>query len=355
MFYISNQYYTKPTYDINTKTNYHVRLEDSKFKRKLIFNQYNKLFEIKYEFWLEGDYQIPNELLTMSISSEFAQINNLSVIEEKRIQKYHKYVATVTFNNNNSQYFDGDIFNKTTTFIAKLDINKEVFNKENLSSQFNTFANQMKRINFRDEINYSNYFPINKLSEYYISSKYRDSYSTLTFLPDDFFDWQESKRNNICPLYYFIQASNFKNKSYEAINNIYQINLKSPTFSKSFDKVDINLKYYIDNQLKTLSINPDQTNINIENSNILALNAKTLYDYKKQELQINENGIDGVYFPIPTNGSIQISLWKNNIAYKDEIEFSFDNNFYSSSNSNLNIEMKEFIDVKGEWKEIIYV
>ena len=123
----------------------------------------------------------------------------------------------------------------------------------------------------------------------------------------------------------------------------------------SFDKVDITLEYYVNNQLKTLTINPDQTNINIENSNILALNIKTLYDYKKQELQINENGIDGVYFPVPTNGSINISLWKNNIAYKDEIEFSFDNNFYSSSNSNLNIEMKEFIDVKGEWKEIIYV
>ena len=68
------------------------------------------------------------------------------------------------------------------------------------------------------------------------------------------------------------------------------------------------MKYYVNNQLKTLTINPDQTNINIENGNILALNIKTLYDYKKQELQINENGIDGVYFPVPTNGSINISL-----------------------------------------------
>ncbi|MDE7221675.1 MAG: hypothetical protein K2N40_00155, partial [Ureaplasma sp.] len=103
MFYITNQYYATQTYDSSNKTHYYVKLEDSKFKRKLTFNQYNNLFEIKYEFWLEGDYQIPNELLVMNISSEFAQIKNLSVIEEKKIQKYHKYVATVTFNNLNSE------------------------------------------------------------------------------------------------------------------------------------------------------------------------------------------------------------------------------------------------------------
>lgn len=79
----------------------------------------------------------------------------------------------------------------------------------------------------------------------------------------------------------------------------------------------------------------------------------TIYNFENQELiQVNSNGINGIYFPEKIHGNINIEFNHNNMKYIDEIPFSYDINFYSTSNQLLSFKIEYLKEISGYWNKL---
>lgn len=340
------------TYDSATNTNFYVRLLPNN-DPVISFSQFKSSLEIKFDFWLEGRFTLPSNLLVLNMNSNIGIFNNLVLKLVRDEIVYKKYTASFLIDISTISGFNKQCFLEELYFNVSLNVNQEVFNSSNLPSNFDKFYADLLKINFQEKILFNNYFPISKLSEYYISSKYKSNFTTLDKLPNDFFNWA-SKPMTIYPEFWFDKTSNFKNLEYEPINAIYNSNTNNSLFSKTFDKVSIVIHYTLNSKTKSLTLDLDKQQNNVQTKNTLFLGVKTLYNYETQTLYQSDQGVTGVYFPVPVTGSIDIDLVKNNKQYTDRIDFSFRNDFYNSGNTNIGVEVGTFTQTTGQWIEVMY-
>ena len=352
LIWAKNGYDCEITTDFDENVSYYVRLYKTN-PVKISFNQFLNSIQINFLINLDGAFTIPPNLLVLKIQSNLGTISNVPLRLQNDSYFLKEFTGSININFSSSELLKGDKFLEMIDLNISLDVNQEVFNSSNLQSKFANFNTDLLKINFDAKIDFCNYFPSNKLSEYYIATKYKSTYKNLSILPTDFFNW-ESDKCTIKPQFWFNQVKSFENLNYISINKIYDANVNNNSFYKNFDKTTITLDYYIDNQWKTLDLNLDKF-LNTQNEDLgLFLNIKTLYDYDKKELYQSSSGVSGIYFPVPTNGKLKINLVKNNIKYTDEINFSFGNNFYSNSNNKISVEIKKTTDTSGKWTGLTY-
>lgn len=351
---LKNNFYCNPTIHATTNVIYYVRLVNSS-KPLIKFSQFKNTLELTFTFDLEGLFNLPENLLLMNIDSNIGQFNNikLRLIKDYKVKK--RYEANLLINLNSSAYLSSDHFLEELYFKVNFDINETVLNNSNISGNFNTFYRELKNITMKENVFFNNYFPISKLSEYYISSSYKNNFYNLDSLPYDLFSWS-NKLMTINSEYWFIKAQDFSNIDHKtSIDKLYYANVKDSSFIKTFDKVSIILNYFIEGKQKSLKLDLEsKPNNNINQNKTLFLGINTIYNFEKQELYQSTEGIQGIYFPIKTSGYLDVLLTKNNINYRDKINFNFANNFYSTENTSLQIELSTFSDVSGKWNEIIY-
>lgn len=351
LFFLKSEYNCEITNDFIDNTSYYVRLSKI-FPVKITFSQFLNSIQIDFSITLDGTFNIPPNLLVLKIQSNLGTINNIPLYLKNDYYFYKEFSGSININFSSSELLKGNKFLETINFNSTLDVNQEVFNSSGLPKVFDNFYTDLLKINFNTNIDFCNYLPINKLSEYYICDKYKNNYKNLTTLPNDLFNW-ETENCTIKPEFWFNQIKSFENLNYIAIDQIYDSNVNSNSFYKCFDKVTMSLNYNINNIQKTLNLNLDKISNNSNNSGLF-LNIKTLYDFDKQELYQSNNGVNGIYFPVPTIGQIDLELIKNNIKYTDKINFSFSNNFYSNSNNKIILEVKSNQDTSGKWINIAH-
>lgn len=349
-----NNFYCNQSIEAATGKFFYVKLSNN-LRPYIKFNQFKNTLELNFTFQFEGLFNLPENLLLLNIESNIGQFSNikLKLIKDYRVKK--KYEANLLINLNSSEYLSKEHFLEELYFKASFDINETVLNNCNITGNFNSFYKELKTIDIKENIYFNNYFPINKLSEYYISTNYKNNFYNFESLPNDLFVWS-NKTMTINSEYWFVKTMDFNNLNYKnVINKIYYSNVTSSSFVKSFDKVKITLNYLINGKKKILPLNlENKPNANIIQNKTLFLGINTIYNFEKEELyQVNE-GVQGIYFPIKVDGYLDILLTKNNIVYKDKIDFKFSNNFYSAENTNLAIELSTFTDISGTWSEIIY-
>lgn len=352
----TNNYWVSKMVEANTNTTYYVRLTKwSDWQPKMIFKQNkNSLFAtIKVTF--DGNFNLPPNLIIMNLESNIGTISNLTLYETKVISNTSReFETSFNINLNNVNALNGDKFLEELVFSASFDVNKDVYNNSNLGGNFPHFYNDLLKINFNSSVNFNNYFPISKLSEYYIKNEYKSDYKNLAELPKDFYDWA-TKEMTIYPEFWFNKATIFEDLEYKPIDLLYKANSNKNLISRTFDKVSVVVNYYVDDTEKKLDL--DFSNVvdsNVNNNNSLYLGVKTLYNFEKKELYQSSAGVSGVYFPVPTSGNLTVNLEKNGITYKDKIPFNFRNDFYSAKNNNVIIEVEEFFQVSGQWTEVVY-
>ena len=77
------------------------------------------------------------------------------------------------------------------------------------------------------------------------------------------------------------------------------------------------------------------------------------YDFENQELvQVSHEGINGIYFPEKVHGNINIEFEHNKMKYIDEIPFSYDTNFFSTSNEILFFKIENLKETSGYWNKL---
>lgn len=349
-------YYCNITVDTQTGENYYVKLINNKNSPVINFNQFKNILTIKINFSLAASANLPPNLIRLNLISNIGEFKNIQIKQLNASNSFlKKYESTFTINLNSISSISKNSFLEEFKFTVNFDINQEVLNNSNIVGDINKFWKDLSNITFSENIYFNNYFPISKLSEFYIADKYKSDFYNLTSLPNDLFTWA-NKKMTINSEFWFVKSQDFTNLNYKnSINKIYYSNVENSSFTKSFDSVNISITYYVNDVKKEMKLDlTSKPNLNIQEKNALFLGVKTLYNFEKDELYQSDNGISGIYFPKATHGEINLSLIKNNILYSDKINFTFANNFYSPDNKNLNIELATFTDVSGQWTEITY-
>lgn len=350
------KYWCSKYIDTSTNTSFYIRLLPWKDAQpQIIFKQSKNSLFVTIRVWFQGSYYIPPNLLQMNLETSIGSISNLTLYEIKDITATAKqYETSFNININSNNILNKESFLEELLISASFDVNKEVYNNSNLPSYFVNFYNDLVKINFNSSVYFNNYFPISKLSEYYINSAYKSDYKNLNELPNDFYNWA-TKEMTIYPEFWFNKATVFEDIEYQPINQLYKANSNKTLLSKTFDKVSVVISYYVDNVEKKLDLDfSDVIDSNLDSNNNLYLGVKTLYNFENKELYQSEAGVSGIYFPVPTSGNLIINLEKNGITYKDKISFNFKNEFYSAANNNIIIEVGEFFQVSGQWTEVAY-
>lgn len=349
------KYSCSRTYEPSDGSYYYVRLrKGTNFKPKITFKQGDSSLLLTFNFWLDGTYNFPSNMLIMNLETSIGTISNLILYEVTDKINFKEYQVSVNINLNNTSSLNSDLFLKELYFSASLDVDKDIYNNSNLPAYFANVYKDILKVNFDSTIYFNNYFPISKLSEHYINSNYKNDYKNITTLPKDFYNWA-TKEMTLYPEFWFNKATVFEGLEYKTIDNIYQINTTETLLSKTFDKVSVVVSYYVDSVEKKLTL--DFTNAiesNVNSVNNLYLGIKTLYNFETKELYQSNSGISGVYFPITTSGNLTINLEKNGIKYQDKIPYSFSNEFYSQNNKNIDIVVEDFFQVSGQWTEVTY-
>lgn len=353
---LSKKYWCSKYVEVSTNTSFYIRLLPWKDAQpQIIFKQNKNSLLVTIRVWFQGNYYIPPNMLLMNLETSIGSISNLTLYEIKEItNNARQYETSFNININSNNILNKESFLEELFISASFDINKEVYNNSNLPGYFIHFYNDFIKINFNSSVYFNNYFPISKLSEYYINSNYKSDYKNLNELPKDFYDWA-NKEMTIYPEFWFNKATVFEDIDYQPINHLYKANSDKTLLTKTFDKVSVTVIYYIDNVEKKLDL--DFSNVvdsNLDSNNNLYLGVKTLYNFENKELYQSNSGVSGIYFPVPTNGNLIVNLEKNGITYKDKIPFNFRNEFYSSKNNNIVIEVNEFTQVSGQWTEVAY-
>lgn len=349
----NNKYICVKTFDDVSQSSFYVRLNPQPDESIISFNQYKNTLQISFNLWLDGTFELPENLFLLKIDSNLGKFSNitLKMIRDNYVSK--KYNASFLINLDQTANFKGQHFLEELHLKISLDVNQDVANNSNLPSNFNKFYQDLLKIQWEDSINFNNYFPISKLSEYYISDNYKNDYLTISKLPKDFYKWA-NKPMTIYPDFWFTPTTNFSSLKFEPINEIYRSNVNEPLFTKNFDEVVISINYLVNNVTKTLHLDLTNQVNNIQVKNILMLGVKTLYNFDTQTLYQSDQGVSGVYFPVPMQGNINVKLVKNSKQYLDNFNFSFSNDFYSDSNTNIGIEVTSFTQTSGQWLEVVY-
>lgn len=351
----AGNYWIGNVIETNTNNTYYVRL--SKFESmqpEISFKQSQNSLFITYKVWLDGNFRLPPNTLIMNLETSIGSISNLVLHEIQEGFVCRRYETSFNINLNTNSTLSGDKFLEEILLSASFDVNKDIFNNSDLGYYKMKFYDELVKLNFNDSIHFNNYFPISKLSEYYINSSYKSDYKNLEVLPKDFYDWS-TKKMTIYPEFWFNKATLFEDLDCKPINHLYKANSNKVLLSRAFDKVSVVVNYYIDNKDKKLDL--DFSNVvdtNLNSNNNLYLGVRTLYNFENKELYQSSNGVSGIYFPVNTYGNLTITLEKNGIKYRDRIPFNFKNEFYSSRNNNIIIEVEEFFQVSGQWTEVAY-
>ena len=346
-------YYANTSKDTKTGYEYKVRPSTSK-ESKVNFVSLSNSLQIDFDLWLEGDFNIPNNLIVLQVASSIGNIQDISLEEKFANGVQHNFVAHCNLN------FASTDLNKIPHFLEKLvfntyfGVNVDSFNNAKLGKEFDEFIKNLNGMNLKHEICFSNYFPINKLSSFYLAKQYQHSSKKYETLPHDFFNWETDKMTSY-PDFMFEPYLQLKN---QPIVNLYKSNAGTGDISANFDMVKIDIDYLIDKKWKTTQIRLQNTSKNMDiNNEWLSLNINTFYDFENQELIESQRGIKGIYFPIKTEGKIKISLLKGDEVYLDEIKFQFNKNIYSNSNENFHVEILDNTQqIKNiEWSRLSYV
>ncbi len=328
---------------------YYVKL-DSKNNSYIDFSYFENTLKLDINLFLKGNYNLPHNHFYLNIISNLGNIDLLSLnLIETNNYIYH-YNVICNINLNETIYKDKDIFLQSLFFDCYLNIDYEII--QDLDIDLQEFIEDVNKISYKGNIEFSNYFPIVKLSEYYINSKYKSNYRFLNNIPNDFFTWNNNNQI-VYPTLWFNRYIENYNDDFQVINPIYYSNLGNGKISDYVTDLNLEIDYYINNNdKKTLKINNNYLNNNYM-GNGLFLGISTIYDFEQNEIrQVYSDGINGIYFPIKSNGEINISFKYKNIKYSDSIPFSYNINFFSNSNSKLSFKIEALNNTDGYWNKI---
>lgn len=340
-------YYVNECNDLyNNK--FYIKFSEKKLS-KIIFNYFDNTLKLDINLYLRGDYNLPHNIFYLYITSNIGNIDQfvLNLVDFNNYEYHYRGICNIDLKKTNIN--NKELFLEYLNFDCLLKVDYEIVNDLNIN--LDKFILDVNKIDFYSEIDFSNYFPISKLSEYYINKKYLDNYKYLEKIPNDFYIWSTNKQINYPDIWVNKINENY-NDDFQVINALYYSNIGFGKISDLVKNLDISIDYYINNEMKTLNVNNHYLTNNYLN-NCLYLGISTMYDFNNNELkQILNNGINGIYFPIKTSGNINISFIYNNFKYKDVIPFSYTNNFYSSLNQNLSFKIEKIDEIKGYWTKI---
>ena len=346
-------YYCRTLKDQKTQIEYKVRLLKNK-ESVINFKTFKNSLQIDFNIWLDGDFNLPPNLLLIQLTSSIGNVKNISLDEVYTNGNEHNFIGHCNISFANTDLNKNLHFLEKLNFNSYLSINVDAYNSAKLDDSFDDFMKNINSIRFNNEIMFSNYFPINKLSSFYVSNQYKHSTSQFKQIPHDYFNWETSNLTTF-PDYYFDPMKN--QESNKPIVNLYKSNIGKGDISYLFDYAKITIKYLIDKEWKVSNFELiNSSNNENKDSDWVSLNLKTYYDFKKKELIQTNEGVKGIYFPIPTEGYVQLNLYKNDQLYKDEIKFNFTNNLYSSINKDLCIQIIDSKqDIKdNQWTRLTY-
>ena len=339
-------YYVNYKRDENNNK-YYLR-KSSTIESKISFLYYDNILKINFDLFLNGDYNLPQNIFYLYIASNIGNIDQLTLqLVDVENFNYH-YKAICNINLDETSFKDKNIFLHNLKFNAYLKVNYSIL--QDLNINMDNFIQDANKIELESDIYFSNYYPINKLSEYYISQKYINTYKYLDSLPTDFYNWSKTNQINYPDIW--INKYDYKNSILNVINPVYYSNLGVGLLSNHVENLKIYINYYVDNTLKKLEINNLYLNENYFD-NCLYLGVLTSYNFENQELvQVSHEGINGIYFPEKTHGNINIEFEHNKIKYTDEIPFSYDTNFFSTSNEILFFKIENLKETSGYWNKL---
>lgn len=326
---------------------YYLKLSDTR-KSYVEFSYFNNTLKLNINFFLNGDYNLPHNVFYLYIMSNIGNIDQMVLNLVEANNKIYHYRAVCNINLNETNLKELDLFLYKLKFTMFLKIDFEIIESINLN--LDKFIEDVNKVELNSELEFSNYFPISKLSEFYISEKYLKNYKYLDKIPNDFFIWNNQFQISFPDLWFNRYEKNYDD--YSVINQLYYSNLGLGMIKNYVVDLKISIDYYIDNKLKQLEINNNLL-FNNQVNNCLYLGINTHYNYSTQELvQVYESGINGIYFPIKTSGNINISFIYNNIKYIDSIVFNYNSDFYSNSNKKLKFTIDKLDSTEGYWYKV---
>lgn len=242
-------YYVNSKIDENNNK-YYLR-KSSTMESKINFQYFNNTLKIDLNLFLNGDYNLPQNIFYLYITSNIGNIDQLTLQLVDVDNFIYNYRVLCNINLEETNLKNKNIFQHNLKFNAYLKINYSIL--QNLNIDMDEFIQDVNKIELENDIYFSNYYPINKLSEYYISNKYLSTYKYLDSLPTDFYNW--SKTNQINSPDIWINKYEYKNSILNVINPVYYSNLGVGLLLKHVNNLKINIDYYVDNTLKRLEIN----------------------------------------------------------------------------------------------------
>ena len=333
-------------YYINKLNNSQYLVLDNSNNSGISFSYFQNTLRLEINLYLKGDYFLPTNHFYLNIISNLGNIDSLELNLINSSNYINHYKAICNIDLNDTLLKDKDVYLQSLFFDCFLKVNYESLHDLNID--LNGFIQDVNKINLSGQLIFSNYFPISKLSEYYINEKYRLNYKFLDTLPNDFFVWSTIDQNEY-PKLWFNRYNQEYNNDFQVINPIYISNLGNGKLIDFVNNLSISVDYYINNESKSLKINNAYLNSNY-NGNCLYLGVTTSFDFDKNELIQNlNNGVNGIYFPIKTNGQINLSFEYKDFKYKDSIPFEYKTNFYSNLNNKLNFIVENINSTQGYW------
>ncbi|GAA5414674.1 hypothetical protein [Ureaplasma ceti] len=348
---VANNYYSHPDNDLPYITNkIYVQLAQN-YTPKITFNTYKNSMEITYDIWLNGDFNIPPYLLNLDVDSSIGNISNIPLKEVENVtnEGLHHFKAHCNISFSNAPVNANLLFLEEWHFKTFLSIDANVFTAAKLDTTFDGFLNDLSKIELNSQILFSNYFPINKLTAFYVSKQYQNKEFLGQRLPHDYFTWEKSNLTSY-PDYYFNRVTKQTYSLNETINDIYQSNIGQGNLANYFNKIQLIVEYYILEKKYTTTLNllpSDKTTS--KQDNYLSLNCHTVYDFRTHQLLQNSTGVQGIYFPEKTYGTVNVTMVKGSQRYIDKFDFNFSQNLYSAENPNLNITVTTLSDTNINW------
>lgn len=139
------------------------------------------------------------------------------------------------------------------------------------------------------------------------------------------------------------------------IYHLYQSNLGSGEITHYFKNIEIDLTYVLNGKQiqDVLKVNNDVA-IKTKPSVDLNLNIRTLFNFNTEKLEISENGVEGIYFPVVCNGQMVLKMNRDGVNYRDTIPFNFNHNFYSSNNNLYKVSLTTTNNHQGYFYKLVH-
>ncbi len=320
------------------------------------FSYWDRILTMNINITLYGNYNLPHNVLKLDLYTNFGTIENINLNLVSSGSNTYKYDAILNIKIDDTTLKE-DAFAKKVKFIGKLKLDYDLINNLNLKN-LDEFIMDLNEIVIKDELLFSNYYPISMLDSQYL---YFEDYRYIdvdgrVILNSSNFKWYTPS------MWYYPQT--YMEKAYSSLDNLYdqsilhlyrtvyisggQLNF---LFNENF-KASIMYKTIYDDEYKQLDFKFNDRSLEIIKPVSTYLNVYTMYNFETNELYQTDNSnmsVHGIFFPVITSGYLNISFDYEGMTYKDTLPFSFSQNFYSDTNRNLKFTLEKLDNVEGYW------